>query len=155
MEYSRDEGARKFQDAFTQPFHADGQDYNRNQDSHAAENVRRWYDYWRERPGGGDRVSSGGVNIVFSDNNTHFRRSGRHHRVQGEPAKNLGYVTLPLNPVKGSRLRIALTGPTVHRDAFGKIVEITGARAGLDTGAEKAPMGAALAVIEAELYRRP
>lgn len=73
---------------------------------------------------------------------------------EGEPAKSLGYVTLPLKPVKGRRLRIALTGPTVDRDAFGKIVEITGARAGLDTGAEKVPMGAALAIIEAELYRR-
>jgi hypothetical protein len=74
---------------------------------------------------------------------------------EGEPAKSLGYVTLPLKPVKGARLRIALTGPTVDRDAFGKIVEITGARAGLDTGAEKVPMGGSLGIIEAELYRRP
>jgi hypothetical protein len=80
MEYSRDEGARKFQDAFTPPFHADSPDYNRNQDSHAAENVRRWYDYWRERPGGGDRVSSGGVNIIFSDSNTHFRGDNNYRR---------------------------------------------------------------------------
>ena len=80
MEYSRDEGARKFQDAFTTPFHADSPDYNRNQDSHAAENVRRWYDYWRERPGGGDRVSSGGVNIIFSDSNTHFRGDNNYRR---------------------------------------------------------------------------
>ncbi len=72
MEYSRDEAARKFQDDFTPPFHKDSPDYNRNQDSHAAEDVRRWFDYWRERPGGGDRVSSGGVNIIFSDSNTHF-----------------------------------------------------------------------------------
>ena len=35
--------------------------------------VRRWYDYWRERPGTGTRVSSGGVKIVFSDTNTHHR----------------------------------------------------------------------------------
>jgi hypothetical protein len=35
--------------------------------------VRRWYDYWRERPGTGSRVSSGGVKIVFSDTNTHHR----------------------------------------------------------------------------------
>jgi hypothetical protein len=76
---------------------------------------------------------------------------------EGEPAKNLGYVTLPLKsvegkPVKGSRLRIALTSPTVDRDAFGKIVEITGARAGLDTGAEKVKVGGALGIIEAELH---
>ncbi|MDR7117792.1 DUF4982 domain-containing protein [Caulobacter sp. BE254] len=80
MEYSRDEAARKFQDDFTPPFHIDSPDYNRNQDSHAAENVRRWYDYWRERPGGGDRVSSGGVNIIFSDSNTHFRGDNNYRR---------------------------------------------------------------------------
>jgi beta-galactosidase len=72
---------------------------------------------------------------------------------EGVPAKSLGYVTLPLKPVKGARLRIALTGPTVDRDAFGKIVEITGARAGLDTGAEKVAAGGGLGIIEAELYR--
>jgi beta-galactosidase len=80
MEYSRDEGARKFQDAFTPPFHPDSPDYNRNQDSHAAENIRRWYDYWRIRPGSGDRVSSGGVNIIFSDSNTHFRGDNNYRR---------------------------------------------------------------------------
>lgn len=80
MEYSRDEAARKFQDDFTPPFHKDSPDYNRNQDSHAAENVRRWFDYWRERPGGGDRVSSGGVNIIFSDSNTHFRGDNNYRR---------------------------------------------------------------------------
>ncbi|PXA91394.1 beta-galactosidase, partial [Caulobacter sp. D4A] len=80
MEYSRDESARKFQDAFTAPFHADSPDYNRNQDSMVAETVRRWFDYWRERPGGGDRVSSGGVNIIFSDSNTHFRGDNNYRR---------------------------------------------------------------------------
>ncbi|MGR4862326.1 DUF4982 domain-containing protein [Caulobacter sp. LARHSG274] len=80
MEYSRDEGARKFQDDFTPPFHKDSPDYNRNQDSHAAEDVRRWFDYWRERPGGGERVSSGGVNIIFSDSNTHFRGDNNYRR---------------------------------------------------------------------------
>jgi beta-galactosidase len=90
MEYSRDEGARKFWDALTPPFHQDGdgppykgQDasiYNRNQDTHAIENVKRWYDYWRERPGTGTRVSSGGVNIVFSDSNTHHRGAENYRR---------------------------------------------------------------------------
>ncbi len=91
-EYSRDEGARKFWDEFSPPYHEDGDGppykgqsaaaYNRNQDSHAIEDVVRWYDFWRERPGTGTRVNSGGVNIVFSDTNTHhrgaenFRRSG-------------------------------------------------------------------------------
>ncbi|TFW34641.1 glycoside hydrolase family 2 protein [Massilia horti] len=90
MEYSRDEGARKFWDNLTPPFHKDGdgplhkgQDaspYNRNQDSHAIENVKRWYDYWRERPGTGTRVSSGGVNIIFSDSNTHHRGAENYRR---------------------------------------------------------------------------
>jgi beta-galactosidase len=89
-EYSRDEGLRKYWDEFSPPFHKDGdgplyrnasaRDYNRNQDSHAIENVARWYDYWRERPGTGTRVSSGGVNIIFSDSNTHFRGAENYRR---------------------------------------------------------------------------
>ncbi|SDF73697.1 MULTISPECIES: DUF4982 domain-containing protein [unclassified Duganella] len=90
MEYSRDEGARKFWDEFTPPYHKDGDgplykgqkaaSYNRNQDSHAIENVQRWYDYWRERPGTGMRGSSGGVNIIFSDSNTHHRGAENYRR---------------------------------------------------------------------------
>ena len=90
MEYSRDEGLRKYWDEFSPPFHKDGdgplyqgQDasaYNRNQDSHAIENVARWYDYWRERPGTGKRVSAGGVNIIFSDSNTHHRGAENYRR---------------------------------------------------------------------------
>lgn len=92
MEYSRDEGSRKYWDDYTAPYHKDGDgplhkgqsaaSYNRNMESHAIENVARWYEFWRERPGTGTRVSSGGVNIVFSETNTHhrgeenFRRSG-------------------------------------------------------------------------------
>jgi hypothetical protein len=92
-EYCRDEGNRKFWDEFTPPYHkvpitnryqrpARGQkqtdlppayEYNRNQDTFAIEQVTRWHDYWRERPGTGKRVSGGGVNIIFSDSNTHFR----------------------------------------------------------------------------------
>lgn len=90
MEYSRDEGARKFWDELSPPFHRDGDGpehkgqsaatYNRNQDSHALEDVRRWVDYWRERPGTGTRVSSGGVNIIFSDSNTHHRGAENYRR---------------------------------------------------------------------------
>jgi hypothetical protein len=79
-EYSRDEGARLYQDEFTPPFHKDGPAYNRNQDSHAIENVERWYDYWRERPGSGPRTSAGGVNIIFSDSNTHYRGDNNYRR---------------------------------------------------------------------------
>lgn len=89
-EYSRDEGARKFWDELSPPFHKNGDgpphrgqpapSYNHNQDSHALENVRRWVDYWRERPGTGTRVSSGGVNIIFSDSNTHHRGAENYRR---------------------------------------------------------------------------
>lgn len=89
-EYSRDEGLRKYWDEFSPPFHKDGdgplynnQDasaYNRNQDSHAIEDVVRWFDYWEARPGTGKRVSSGGVNIIFSDTNTHHRGAENYRR---------------------------------------------------------------------------
>lgn len=87
-EYNRNEGSRRYWDELSPPFHRDGEGpgqgpgYNMNQDSYAIENVARWYDYWLERPGTGRRVSAGGLNIVFSDTNTHhrgeenFRRSG-------------------------------------------------------------------------------
>ncbi|HEY1685025.1 MAG TPA: DUF4982 domain-containing protein [Tepidisphaeraceae bacterium] len=100
MEYCRDEGARKYWDEFTPPFHsvspksvfvkpAEGQkqeelpeafEYNRNQDSFALEDVTRWYDYWHERPGTGERVNAGGVNIIFSDSNTHYRGINNYRR---------------------------------------------------------------------------
>jgi hypothetical protein len=44
--------------------------------------VRRWYDYYMERPGTGTRVSSGGVKIVFSDTNTHHRGES-NYRMSG------------------------------------------------------------------------
>jgi beta-galactosidase len=100
MEYSRDEGLRKYWDDFTPPYHKDGDGpdtyksaatntiqkrpdakvYNRNMESHAVENVKRWYEFWRERPGTGKRVSSGGVNIVFSETNTHYRGAENYRR---------------------------------------------------------------------------
>ena len=83
MEYCRDEGLRKYWDAYSYPFHKEGDgplyrgkpatEYNHNMDQFAIEMVRRWYDYWRERPGTGTCVSAGGVKIVFSDTNTHHR----------------------------------------------------------------------------------
>ncbi|AQR74859.1 sugar-binding domain-containing protein [Sphingomonas sp. LM7] len=80
MEYSRDEAARLYQDALTPPFHPDSPDYNRNQDSHAIEDVKRWWDFYRVRPGTGKRVSSGGVNIIWSDSNTHYRGDNNYRR---------------------------------------------------------------------------
>ncbi|WP_235817861.1 sugar-binding domain-containing protein [Formosa haliotis] len=92
-EYSRDEGLRKYWDEFSPPYHKEGvgplyrgkdaSEYNHNQDAHAIENITRWYDYYRERPGTGHRVSSGGVNIVFSDTNTHHRGES-NYRTSGE-----------------------------------------------------------------------
>ena len=83
MEYCRDEGLRKYWNALSYPYHQEGdgplyrgnpaREYNHNMDEMAIEMVRRWYDYWLERPGTGRRVSSGGVKIVFSDTNTHHR----------------------------------------------------------------------------------
>ena len=83
MEYCRDEGLRKYWDQWSYPYHKEGEgplyrgnparEYNHNMDQFAVEMVRRWYDYWLERPGTGTRVSSGGVKIVFSDTNTHHR----------------------------------------------------------------------------------
>lgn len=99
-EYCRDEALRKYWDNYSYPYHKHGEGskaykstvtnkvqkqvdaraYNQNQDSFAIENIRRWYDYWRERPGTGFRVSSGGVKIIFSDSNTHFRGVENYRR---------------------------------------------------------------------------
>ena len=103
MEYSRDEGARKYWDDYTPPYHKDGdgpaehwspatntmvkrpdaKSYNRNMESHAIENVKRWFEFWNERPGTGKRVSSGGVNIIWSETNTHHRGEN-NYRCSGE-----------------------------------------------------------------------
>lgn len=83
MEYCRDEALRRYWDNWSPPFHrhgdgplyrnADASAYNQNNDMFAVEMVRRWYDYWLERPGTGKRVSNGGTKIIFSDTNTHCR----------------------------------------------------------------------------------
>lgn len=89
-EYCRDEGLRKYWDEHSYPFHKEGAgplhkgkpatSYNHNQDMFAIEMVNRWYDYWRERPGTGLRVSSGGTKIIFSDSNTHCRGEENYRR---------------------------------------------------------------------------
>lgn len=90
MEYCRDEGLRKNWDNYSYPYHqegegplykgADASDYNHNQDLFTVELVRRWHEYWQERPGNGDRSSSGGAKIIFSDTNTHFRGKENYRR---------------------------------------------------------------------------
>lgn|GEM_PF-5072404 len=106
--------------------------------------VRRWYDYWRERPGTGRRVSSGGAKIIFSDSNTHYRGEENYRRsgvtdpmriekdgadmvlVQVEVVDALD-VVLHLNidrPVRADQITIRLKGSTTKEDAFGQIVEV-------------------------------
>lgn len=93
MEYSRDEGLRKYWDEYSYPYHKEGDGkasakipdpspYNHNQDHLALESVWRWCDYYHERPGTGSRVSSGGAKIIFSDSNTHYR-GGANYRSSG------------------------------------------------------------------------
>lgn len=99
-EYCRDEALRMYWDDYSYPFHKNGEGskaykstvtnttekkpdaraYNQNQDSFAKEDIARWWDYYRVRPGTGTRVSSGGVNIIFSDSNTHFRGAENYRR---------------------------------------------------------------------------
>ena len=93
IEYSRDEAARAYQDDFTPPFHKDSPDYNRNVESMAVEDVRRWWDYYEQRPGSGDRVSAGGVKIGFTDSNSHFRGDNNYRR-----SGVLDAVRLPKDP---------------------------------------------------------
>ena len=47
--------------------------YHHNSDNFSAELVRRWQEYYQERPGQGTRVNAGGVKIIFSDSQTHSR----------------------------------------------------------------------------------
>lgn len=92
MEYCRDEALRWYWNSWSYPYHKEGDGplyrnapadaYNHNNDEFAAELVRRWYDYWLERPGSGTKVNSGGVKIVFSDTQTHGR-SADNYRVSG------------------------------------------------------------------------
>lgn len=89
-EYCRDEGLRKYWDDYSYPYHkhgdgplyrdADASAYNQNMDMLAVEWVRRWYDYWYIRPGNGERVSSGGAKIIFSDTQTHSRGAENYRR---------------------------------------------------------------------------
>ncbi|MDP4269037.1 MAG: DUF4982 domain-containing protein [Bacteroidota bacterium] len=89
-EYCRDEALRKYWDELTPPYHKNGAgplyrnapatEYNRNQDSFAVEEIKRWFDYFCMRAGTGTRVSSGGANIVFSDTNTHCRGEENYRR---------------------------------------------------------------------------
>ena len=90
MEYCRDEGLRKYWNSWSYPYHKEGDGplyrnapadaYNHNMDEFAVELVRRWHDYWLERPGTGTMVCSGGAKIVFSDTQTHCRGAENYRR---------------------------------------------------------------------------
>ena len=92
MEYCRDEALRWYWNSWSYPYHPEGDgpyyrnapatSYNHNNDEFAAELVRRWYDYWLERPGSGTKVNSGGAKIIFSDTQSHGR-SADNYRVSG------------------------------------------------------------------------
>lgn len=92
MEYCRDEALRFYWNSWSYPFHPEGDGplyrnapadaYNHNNDEFVAELVRRWYDYWLERPGSGTKVNSGGAKIIFSDTQSHGR-SADNYRVSG------------------------------------------------------------------------
>ena len=92
MEYCRDEGYRLYWDEYSYPWHHSGNgpylrkapvpDYNQNQDRLTQNQVKAWYDFWRVRPGMGERVSSGGVKICFTESNT-YGRSEFNYRVSG------------------------------------------------------------------------
>ncbi len=97
MEYCRDEALRRYWDDWSPvgiggkihrhgvgPLYkdADASAYNQNNDQFAVEMVRRWFDYWQERPGMGDRISNGGAKIIFSDTNTH-NRGESNYRTSG------------------------------------------------------------------------
>ncbi len=92
MEYCRDEGYRLYWDEYSYPWHEDGNGpylrrapvpaYNQNQDKLTINQIKAWYDFWRVRPGMGERVSSGGVKICFTETNT-YGRSEFNYRVSG------------------------------------------------------------------------
>ena len=92
MEYCRDEANRFFWNSWSYPYHQEGDGplyrnasaaaYNHNNDEFVAELVRRWYEYWTERPGSGTKVNSGGAKIIFSDTQSHGR-SADNYRVSG------------------------------------------------------------------------
>lgn len=92
MEYNRDEGIRRYWDRWSYPYHEEGDGplyrgeraiaYNHNQDGLAIENIVRWNEYWKARPGMGKRVNAGGVKIIFSDSNTHARGE-KNYRTSG------------------------------------------------------------------------
>ncbi len=91
QEYMRDEGHRRWWDQYSPPAnHTDAAQWDRNQDSHALEAIRRWVAHWFKRPSTQSNPNAGGLNILFSDSNTHHRGEDNYRR-SGE----VGAMRLP------------------------------------------------------------
>ena len=139
-EYSRDEGLRKYWDDYTPPYHKDGDgplhggqnaaSYNRNMESHAVENVKRWFEFWNERPGTGKRVSSGGVNIIFSETNTHhrgaenYRRSGEVDALRIKKQNFYAHQVIWDGWVNPEKTRIHIVGHWNYSDTVKKTIYV-------------------------------
>lgn len=81
QEYMRDEGHRRWWDQYSPPAnHTDVPQWDRNQDSHALEAIRRWVAHWLKRPFTQANANGGGLNILFSDSNTHHRGEDNYRR---------------------------------------------------------------------------
>jgi hypothetical protein len=90
-EYMRDESPRRWWDAWSPPyFHAEGNfrlmdnagGWNRNQDNMCIMQSIVYEQYYNARPGTGEAVCSGGVQILFADSES-FTRSGDSFRRSG------------------------------------------------------------------------
>lgn len=68
---------------------------------------------------------------------------------EGSTRQSLGYVALPLKPVKGRFVTIQLTGRNIEADAFGGIVEVTGKK---EIESPTATARGQLRIVEAEFY---
>ena len=90
MEYSRDEGLRKYWDEFSPPFHKDGDGPLYNGQNAATTTATRTRTRSRTSCAGSTTGASGpapasasargGVNIIFSDSNTHHRGAENYRR---------------------------------------------------------------------------
>lgn len=70
---------------------------------------------------------------------------------EGSTRQSLGYVALPLKPVKGRFVTIQLTGRNIEADAFGGIVEVTGKK---EIESPTATARGQLRIVEAEFYEQ-
>ena len=74
----------------------------------------------------------------------------------GDTDLSLGYVFLPLEPVKAKSITLSLRGAAIEGDAFGQITELAGGNAGnLDGFGEKSGTSAnTLRIVEVNFVQR-